>query len=128
MCECVNVCNNMHACHDQYRHRHHRHQVRRRLKPDGRLLLAVPLPIRAAWETKAGKWEDPLEPLVTEKLVCNPAQCCCWEWSALQLRDNFFEPNGFKVCSISRVPYMSKGDAVKPMYILDDALFVLQLA
>ena len=44
------------------------------------------------------------------------------------LAADVFEPLGFRVLALSRVPYLSEGDSVRSVYSLDDAIFVLGLS
>jgi hypothetical protein len=50
-----------------------------------------------------------------------------WEESVKQLNSRVIEPAGFKIQKISRVPYLCQGDPGAPVYILDDAVFVLSV-
>lgn len=45
----------------------------------------------------------------------------------LHFRRRFASPAGFRLESVSRVPYLSDGDTKCPVYSLDDALIVLSV-
>lgn len=87
-----------------------------RLAPEGRLILAVPFPIRPV--VYAGPLTvDPEEllPIVDEG----------WEAQAATLEQMLFAPIGYRVDVLSRVPYLCRGSKRKPVIVLDDAIFVL---
>lgn len=90
------------------------------------LLVATPLPLNPSVETAAG-WVAPSESLVDPSVcvACKAPKCCLWEEAVMQLVNDFFTPNGFSVRSVSRLPYISQGDHTTPIYVLDDAVFVL---
>lgn len=92
-------------------------QLRDALPPHGRLLLAVPLPLSPHVQ-QAGHTTDPDEPL--------PAPEASWEAGAVSVA-RVIEEAGLRVERLSRVPYLSRGDAHAPLYVLDDALFVCTL-
>lgn len=101
-------------------------QVRNRIKDGGLLLLADPMPLRPSVETNSG-WQKPSENIVDPNhcACCYAPKCCVWEESVRQIVREYFEPNGFVLRSVSRVPYISQGDSIRPYYVLDDAVFVL---
>ena len=47
-----------------------------------------------------------------------------WQPCVANLATRVLEPLGVEVEAISRVPYLCRGDAERPLYVLDDALFV----
>jgi hypothetical protein len=47
-----------------------------------------------------------------------------WERSVTALVANVLEPLGLELETVSRVPYLCRGDAARPLYVLDDALVV----
>jgi len=99
-------------------------QIRGLLKSkDSRLLLAVPLPLNPAVEEGLG-WATPAERLVKKKYcaVCSPI---AWEENAVALAEEVFANLGYRVQSLSRLPYLSQGDSTVPYYSLDDAIFIL---
>ena len=90
------------------------------LKPgSGQLLLAVVLPFRPFVEQGTER-RPPAEAL---HLPPNAS----FETSVERLWATVLDPLGFRLDALSRVPYLSDGDSVAPVYTLDDALFVLSL-
>lgn len=86
------------------------------------LLLAVVLPLKPSVENSDGTWSAPIQSIVTRGYTC----CSTYEDSLTGLIDDIILPIGYTLQSISRVPYISAGDTVKPFYVLQDALIVLQ--
>jgi SAM-dependent methyltransferase len=86
------------------------------LAEDTRLVVSVPLPIRPHVHV-AGATVSPQERLPMEETV--------FEAAAVEM-SLFFESQGFAVERLSRLPYLSRGDARAPYYVLDDALWVLR--
>jgi len=102
-------------------------QLKGRLRSlHSRLLLATPLPLDP-WFESGKRWVEPEERLglggAEDKCVC----CMGWEESVERLTVLFLSM-GLLVLSVSRLPYISAGNAHKPFFVLDDALFVLALA
>eukprot|EP00808_Paulinella_micropora_P003570 g82576.t1 len=91
---------------------------------DSQLLLAVPLPLRPAVE-HGHNWVKPKESVCSRE-ICSDCVKSAWEESVTQLMHDVFLPCGFRLRSVSRVPYLSQGDARLPWYVLDDGLFVLE--
>jgi hypothetical protein len=97
--------------------------LRLRLRPDsGRLLLAVVLP----WcpFVESGTEQKP-----PSELLDGMKGACCrdgasFEKSLHALVDNVVQQAGFDVLSVSRVPYISEGDQMKPYYVLWDSIIV----
>jgi SAM-dependent methyltransferase len=87
------------------------------LEPGGRLVVALVLPYRPFYY-RGATTPEPLE-----RLACADAS---WEGAVNRLIEREFEPLGLTLCSVSRAPYLSFGDAECGLYELDDALFVLQ--
>jgi SAM-dependent methyltransferase len=87
-------------------------------RPSTRLLVALPLPVRA-YVLRKGASVSPDEPLGSVADRFEDAAC---ELSAL------FERLGFAIERIARLPYLSRGDHRAPMYVLDDAVWVLRKA
>ena len=101
-------------------------QLRGRLRsPSSLLLLATPLPLDP-WVEVGKQWKKPEESLGLE--VSGEGKRCTgcmgWEETVERLTLLFIEA-GFAVLSVSRLPYISAGNAVKPYFTLDDALFAL---
>ena len=101
-------------------------QLRSRLRsPSSLLLLATPLPLDP-WVEVGKQWRLPEESLGLE--VSGEGKRCTgcmgWEETVERLTVLFIE-QGFAVRSVSRLPYISAGNAVKPFFTLDDALFAL---
>ena len=101
-------------------------QLRSRLRsPQSLLLLATPLPLDP-WVEVGKQWRLPEESLGLE--IGGEGKRCTgcmgWEETVERLTVVFIE-QGFSVLSVSRLPYISAGNAVKPFFTLDDALFAL---
>ena len=85
------------------------------LADNGRLLLALALPYRP-WVYDGPATEDPLEAF----------DCVggTWEQMTAHLAQVTLPKCGLEVETISRAPYLSSGDTQRPLYVLDDAVFV----
>lgn len=85
------------------------------LQPNGRLVLSVPLPLRP--HVHVGPHTvDQEEPL--------PKAQVSWEAGVASLVDDVLTPSAWDVISISRAPYLCRGDAVQRIHVLDAAIFV----
>lgn len=94
-------------------------ELRQRLRPGtGRLLIAVVLPFRPFVERGTRK----VPPKERLPLSTNAT----WEASVGLMWEHVLKPAGFNLEAAARVPYISQGDAVAPVYVLDDAVFVLR--
>ncbi|MEZ4329582.1 MAG: methyltransferase domain-containing protein [Polyangiales bacterium] len=91
-------------------------RLRDLLLPGGRLLLAVPLPLSP--HVHVG-------PVTLEPDERLPLDDRSFEHAARTLTELAFEPLGLEVCSLSRVPYLCRGSAKRPVVVLDDSVFVL---
>ncbi len=89
--------------------------VAEHLGPGGKLLLSVPLPLDPFFY-HGGRCLAPLEKLDV------PGQR--WEDAASQLWQRELAPLGLELRALSRLPYLSGGDASHPLYALDTALLV----
>jgi len=85
----------------------------RALSPGGRLVLATPLPFDP-FVYAGARSKDPVEQLDLPR--------DSWEPSVARLATTVLEPLGLTVEAVSRVPYLCRGDADRPLYVLDDAL------
>ena len=85
-----------------------------RLAPDGRLLLATPLPLRAHVEAR-GETVDPDEPLDVAGDDFD---------SALTSLAAFLQGHQLEVIHWARVPYLSAGDAHSAQITFDDVVLV----
>jgi SAM-dependent methyltransferase len=92
--------------------------LREALRPGGLLMLSLPLPLRPHVQG-AGGTSDPEELL--------PDAGDSWERGVASLARELFAPAGLEVCSLSRAPYLSRGDRGQRLYALDAALFVCGL-
>lgn len=92
-------------------------RMRELLAPTGLLVIAVPLPLSPHVHVGAGT-VDPDELL--------PIERGSFELAANTLATLVFPPLGLDVAAFSRVPYLSRGDSRVPVYVLDDAIFVLK--
>jgi len=89
------------------------------LAPDGRILLSVPLPLRPHVHVKGGTVaQDERLPVGAER----------FEHAARELSVRVLEQAGMTVERLARVPYLSRGDAHRPLYALDAAVFVCSAA
>jgi SAM-dependent methyltransferase len=87
----------------------------RALAPGGRLVLATPLPFDPF------VYDGPASMAPSEMLdISNDG----WEQSVASLAEKVLYPLGLVVESVSRVPYICRGDADRPVYVLDDAVLV----
>jgi hypothetical protein len=93
--------------------------LRDALLADGRLVLSLPLPLRPHVQ-RAGHTVDPEEPL--------PLSAGTWEASATRIAQQLIAPAGLRVDTLSRVPYVCRGDLTARLYVLDTALFVCERA
>jgi SAM-dependent methyltransferase len=91
--------------------------VARRLPPRGLLLLATPLPY-APFFYDGSLTREPLEKLRIESDV--------FEEAVRELCRNELAPLGIRPKALTRLPYLSGGDARYPAYVLDDALLVCE--
>jgi SAM-dependent methyltransferase len=89
--------------------------LRDALRPGGRLLLSLPLPLRPHVQ-RAGHTVDP------EELLPPPAES--WEASATRIVEQLLEPARLQLQTLSRIPYICRGDHMTRLYALDAALFV----
>jgi SAM-dependent methyltransferase len=85
------------------------------LSPGGLLLVAMPLPYSPMFFDGA----TALEP--AERLPC---QAESWEEGARALVQQVLLARGLEVTALTRVPYLSGGDAARPFYELDDVVVV----
>lgn len=91
--------------------------LRPMLKEGGELIVAVPFPL-APHAYVGAETVDPEEML--------PIAKGGFELQARHLVEHLFEPLGYELVLISRAPYLSRGPSQKPVYVLDDAIFVLR--
>ena len=99
--------------------------ARRLLAPGGRLLLAVVLPFSEFVE------EGTVRRHVRGPLPMAGARCgdgADFESSLSALLTRAVIPAGFDIVSISRVPYLCRGDMHRPYYVLSDAIIVARPA
>jgi protein-L-isoaspartate O-methyltransferase len=90
-------------------------RLREGLAAAGRLVVAVPLP----YSPHVYDGPRTLEP--AERLACTAKH---WEGAASQLCSLVLEPLGYSIDALSRAPYLSGGDAKRPVYELDAAIIV----
>jgi SAM-dependent methyltransferase len=94
-------------------------RLRELLTTTARLLVAMPVPVRAHVHVAGGTVS------ADEPLPCAEQS---FEAAVVELSRDLFEPAGFTVERIARAPYLSRGDTHAPIYMLDDALWVLRKA
>ena len=85
------------------------------LASQGRLVLAVPLPLSPHVHVGA-LTVDPEEPL--------PIERASWEAAAASLAQRVLSPRGLVVERLARAPYLCRGTARQPVIALDDAIFL----
>jgi SAM-dependent methyltransferase len=85
------------------------------LSPNGRLVIATPLPLDA-FVYDGPRSLDPRERL--------DVRADSWERALSELTEGVLSMLGFEVNAVSRVPYLCRGDADEPLYVLDDAILV----
>jgi len=85
------------------------------LKPEGRLIASVPLPLKP--HVHVGRFTVDQE----ERL---PPPEETWEAGAAALASELLAPLGLEVTTLTRAPYLCRGDASTPLYVLDAAVFV----
>jgi SAM-dependent methyltransferase len=90
------------------------HHLRAALTTNGKLLLAVPLPLAPHVQRRGGT-ADPEEPL--------PAAEPTWEAGAASIARTLTAA-GLRIERLARAPYVCCGDARARLHVLDDALFV----
>jgi len=93
--------------------------LRAHLAPGGQLVIALPLPLSPHVHVAGGTIS------AEERL---PITARGFEQAARQLTDALFAPAGLVPRSFSRVPYLSRGDAGAPFYVLDAGVWVLTAA
>ena len=89
--------------------------LRAALADGGRLVVTLVLPYRP-FVYEGGMSRSPTELL--------PITRAGWEGATSELVENVLAPLGFEIEAVSRVPYLSGGDAHRPLYELDDVLLV----
>jgi SAM-dependent methyltransferase len=85
------------------------------LAPEGRLVIATPLPY-SPFVYEGGRTVPPLE-----KLAIGAER---WEDALAELCTRELEPLGLAVEAFTRCPYLSGGDPHRSLYVLDDAIVV----
>ena len=50
--------------------------------------------------------------------------CCFDDW--IEAFGDFFVSRGLEIVTISRVPYLSQGNLIRPYYVLEDSIFLLK--
>ncbi len=86
------------------------------LAPGGTLIASVPLPLKP--HVHVGRFTVDQE----ERL---PAAEDTWEAGAASLVAELLAPLGLEVTTVTRAPYLCRGDASTPLYVLDAAVFVM---
>lgn len=89
--------------------------LRDALRPSGRLVLSLPLPLRPHVQ-RAGHTADPEEPLPVG------APGASFEQSLLRVHDELLAPAGLSVRAWCRMPYLCHGDVHAPLHVLDAAV------
>lgn len=89
--------------------------ARQALKPGGHLVIALVLPY-SPFVYDGGHARAPRERL--------PIVSAEWELAAAEFMLNALLPLGLEIVTFSRAPYLSGGDAERPLYELDDLIVV----
>ena len=89
--------------------------ARAALEVSGSLIVSVPLPLRP--HVHVGRFTVDQE----ERL---PQAQPSWEGGAASIARELLAPAGLELRSLSRAPYLCRGDATTPLYVLDAAVFV----
>jgi len=89
--------------------------ARELLAPDGRLVIATPLPY-SPFVYEGGRTVPPLEQLAIT--------ADRWEDALTELCTRELEPLGLGIEAFTRCPYLSGGDPRRALYVLDDAIVV----
>jgi SAM-dependent methyltransferase len=94
-------------------------RARELVAPGGRMIVATPLPLSTHVHVAGGTVD-------AEEVLPTDAQAMTWEPALTALVTRVFAPAGLEVERFARAPYLSRGDAAAPVYVLDDAIFVLR--
>ncbi|ESO82859.1 hypothetical protein LOTGIDRAFT_211491 [Lottia gigantea] len=95
------------------------HSIRKSLrKSSGRAIVAVVLPYTPYVEFESSNHKP------TESVIISGNS---FEEQTINLIKTMFEPAGFEVEKLTRLPYICEGDIHKSFYVLSDAVFVLKL-
>ncbi|HEY4158611.1 MAG TPA: methyltransferase [Polyangiaceae bacterium] len=89
------------------------------LLPQGRLVVALALPYRPFF------YDGAATPEPLERLSCSSLS---WESAVRELATRELAPLGLEIVTLSRLPYLSFGDAERELYALDDAILVARHA
>lgn len=84
-------------------------------RPGGSVLISIPLPVSAHVHVRGGTSAP------TERL---PSLAPDFETAARELSERLLQPAGLTVTRLARLPYLSRGDVYRPLYVLDSALWV----
>ncbi len=87
--------------------------------PGGRMIVATPLPLSTHVHVAGGTVD-------AEEVLPTDVRSTAWEPALMALVTRVFAPLGLEVERFARAPYLSRGDADAPVYVLDDAIFVLR--
>jgi len=94
-------------------------RARALIAPGGRMIVATPLPLSTHVHVAGGTVD-------AEEVLPTDAHSAAWEPALTALVTRVFAPLGLEVERFARAPYLSRGDADAPVYVLDDAIFVLR--
>lgn len=96
-------------------------RARELVAPGGRMIVATPLPLSAHVHVAGGTVD-------AEEVLPTDAHSAAWEPALTALVTHVLAPLGLEVERFARAPYLSRGDADAPVYVLDDAILVLRCA
>jgi hypothetical protein len=89
--------------------------------PSGLLLIATPLPLSTHVHVPGGTVD-------AEEVLPTDDDATSWEPALCSLAERVLRPLGLSLERVARAPYLSRGDATTPLYVLDDAIIVLRKA
>ena len=91
--------------------------IKKALKPNGLLLLALVLPFSPYVEQRKSREQSQLLDITGAEYIDQVE-------SVVEIFQQTF---GFQLISWTRVPYLCEGDSIHSIYILDDAVFLFKL-
>jgi SAM-dependent methyltransferase len=98
-------------------------QIKAKLKPDGRIILALVLPFSQYVETNTVAGNDTHKPVESLNITGNT-----FEEQLLSLNKNLLTVHGLEVMKWTRLPYLCEGDLDLSFYWLHDVVMVLRKA
>jgi len=96
-------------------------QMKAKLKPDGKILMALVLPFNQYVETNVVNETNSHKPVESLRLSGNN-----FEEQMVSLTENLLLPNGLELVKWTRLPYLCEGDLDLSFYWLHDSVMVLK--